>query len=48
MFDGWIQVRNSHGAQGIVPLTYVEYVNSASHDVRIEILKIYNLNYLFK
>jgi hypothetical protein len=28
MFDGWIQVRNSSGKQGIVPSSYVEYLNN--------------------
>lgn len=29
MFDGWIQVRNGRGNQGIVPSSYVEYLNNA-------------------
>ncbi len=28
MFDGWIQVKNSRGGEGIVPSSYVEYITS--------------------
>ena len=31
LFDGWIQVRNNRGEEGIVPSTYVEPINDVSH-----------------
>ena len=27
LYDGWVQVRNAKGGQGIVPTSYVEYIN---------------------
>lgn len=32
MFDGWLQVKNMRGAEGIVPSSYVEYITSNNDD----------------